>query len=405
MTAVIQKTSLANGLTLIGELHPHSRSASIGFFVRTGARDEFDNEHGLSHFLEHMMFKGTKKRSSMEVTFELGNLGAQANAYTSEENTVYYSSVLPEYLSSMHELLVDMLRPSLDQVEFDSEKKVILEEIALYQDRPQVYLIDNALQDYFQNNTVGNSVLGTTESVSAISRDTMANYFNRRYAPSNMALAVSGNYNWDRFVEDSTSLTAEWVNYQAKRELARFAPRTAYREFYKENLNQAHILLVTEGASAQDPERFALSELTAILGDSSGSKLYWEVVDTGLAESAGIDSDERDGLGAVLAYAATSPENVSQVSERMRKVLSRPLDFTEEELEQVKTKLVTRMVLGGELPMGRLMALGSSWLYREELKPLSDLIRKIQGVTKADIELALQRFPLSTLAEYRLLPK
>src|SRR5258708_1167985 len=154
--------TLKNGLTLIGEPNSANKSAAVGFFVRTGARDEVGKEAGISHFLEHMMFKGTEKRSSLDITYQLGNIGAQANAYTSEENTVYYSAIIAEFFSEIVELLCDMLRPALDRDEFNLEKKVILEEIALYQDRPQFYLFENAISTYFNSHTPGNSVLGTT---------------------------------------------------------------------------------------------------------------------------------------------------------------------------------------------------------------------------------------------------
>jgi predicted Zn-dependent peptidase len=146
MPSTYKQTQLKNGLTVIGESNPANVSSAIGFFVRTGARDETPAESGLSHFLEHMMFKGTPTRSAIDINMALGNLGAQANAFTSEENTVYYAAVIPERFSEMQELLSDMLRPALDPNEFDMEKKVILEEIALYQDRPHFFLFENAFQ-------------------------------------------------------------------------------------------------------------------------------------------------------------------------------------------------------------------------------------------------------------------
>ena len=140
-----KKYTLENNLTLLGEVNPHAKSVALGFFVKTGARDETADVSGVSHFLEHMMFKGTEKRSALDVTYDLGNLGAQANAFTSEENTVYYASVLPEYFEDTLELLSDMLRPSLSQEEYDVEKKVILEEIALYQDHPMHILFEASM--------------------------------------------------------------------------------------------------------------------------------------------------------------------------------------------------------------------------------------------------------------------
>jgi len=219
MKAKVHREELSNGLTVIAEHNSAAASASIGFFTRTGARDESAAESGISHFLEHMMFKGTPKRSALDINLELGNLGAQANAFTSEENTVYYATVIPEKFSAMQELLTDMLRPALDPAEFDMEKKVILEEIALYRDRPHFYLFENSIKDYFGEHPAGNSVLGSHESVSAITREQMKDYFDRRYTPPNMILAATGNFDLDRFLTDARGLCGGWTNHKVTRDL------------------------------------------------------------------------------------------------------------------------------------------------------------------------------------------
>ena len=192
---------LSNGLEIVAEINDQTRSTALGFFVMTGGRD--DSVPGISHFLEHMIFKGTKKRSALQVSYELGNLGVQANAYTAPENTVYYGSVITKYFSGYQELLSDMMRPSLVQEEFDTEKNVILEEVALYKDRPGFYLDELARSNYFQNHPLGISVLGSTETVSSITRDQMQSYFESRYSPTNMILCATGNINWEQFVPRS----------------------------------------------------------------------------------------------------------------------------------------------------------------------------------------------------------
>ena len=401
----VHEAELPNGLKLIGEVMPTSQSTAIGFFVRTGARDETVKESGISHFLEHMMFKGTKKRSALDITYELGNLGAQANAYTSEEMTVYYAAVIPELFPQMQELLTDMLRPALDPQEFDTEKKVILEEIALYQDRPHYYLFEHALKDFFGSHPVGSSVLGSIDSVSAIAATDMRSYFDRRYAPGNMILSAAGNFSWEQFRSDAERLTTNWKAFPVTRELQDYTPVAKVKELRKRNIQQAHVVLLTKSCSAQDEARYALSILATILGDSSGSKMYWELVDAGLAESADTDNDERDGTGCFMAAASTEPAQLDRVVKIMREVLARPLEFTERELEQAKTKVKTKLVLGGELPMGRMMALGQEWTYRKALHSLKDSMERVQRVTKDEIEKALKRFPLNTWSEYRLLPE
>ncbi len=405
MRAQTKQHHLSNGLQILGEYHPSHQSAAIGFFVRTGSRDETTKESGVSHFLEHMMFKGTKKRSSLDITYELGNIGAQANAFTSEENTVYYASIVPEYFSQMQELLSDMLRPALDPAEFDMEKKVILEEIALYQDRPQFYLFENAFREYFGTHPAGNSVLGTNASISDLKRDEMMSYFEKRYSPSNIVLVASGNFDWEVFLRDAERHCGAWKDYKCGRELKRLDLKAMRKTYAKKNLNQAHVMLVTEGNSAQDEERYALSVLSSILGDSSGSKFYWELLDTGIAENGGVENDERDGVGVFMGYACTEPDRVERVLEIMKRVLASPLDFSAEELERAKTKLMAKIVLSGELPMGRLMSIGLTWNYRKRIELLSEIIEKIRAVSRESIEQALARYPLKVWSEFRLLPE
>lgn len=405
MAHTFQKTSLKNGLTLIGEPHRANCSSAIGFFVKTGARDETAEESGVSHFLEHMMFKGTPTRTALDINLQLGNLGAQANAFTSEENTVYYSAVIPERFREMQELLSDMLRPSLDQGEFDTEKKVILEEIALYQDRPHYYLFENALKDYFGAHPAGNSVLGSHASVSAISRRQMVDYFTRRYSPSNMVLVATGNFDWKLFVEDAERLCGAWQSSAVQRTTRAHSGRDTRVDFKKPRLNQSHAFLVCEGPSSQDPNRYAMAILSTIMGDSTGSRMYWELVDRGLAESASCDSDEKDGTGCFTAYVSASPDSLDEVVSIAREILGSPRSFSDGDLERAKAKVVSRIVLDGELPMGRLMALGMEWQYREESTPLATIIKRVQAVSRQDIERALEVFPLTSWSEYRLVPE
>jgi predicted Zn-dependent peptidase len=401
----IKSKLLSNGLQLIGEPNKAQKSCALGYFVKTGARDEKPEENGLSHFLEHMMFKGTKSRSALDITFDLGNIGAQANAFTSEENTVYYAAIIPEYFSKMQELLSDMLRPALTEDDFNTEKNVILEEIALYQDRPNFYLFENASLDFFSGNPVGNSVLGSTESVSALTREQMLDYFKRRYSPSNMVLVASGDFDWDKFEEDATKLTESWSNIPATRNKLPLDKVGRGRIFKRKKLNQAHLLLLTPGISANSKHRAALNVFANIIGDGSGSKFYWELVDKGIAEGASADSDERDGCGVFSAYACAAPEALDKVSDIIKNILSSATNFDDSELERAKTKIASRIALGGELPMGRMMALGMEWNYRANIHRLENEIEAYKSITRKDVLDALDEINLKNLVEYRLLPE
>src|SRR6266404_6546082 len=173
--------TLKNGLQLIGETSPSARSVALGFFVRTGSRDEAEEVSGVTHFLEHMVFKGTPRRTALDVNRDFDRIGADYNAFTSEENTVFHAAVLPEYVPQAVDILADILRPSLRDEDFDMEKKVIIEEIGMYEDQPTWSAYDHAKKAYFADHPLGNSVLGTADSIRALTRDQMYAYFDKRY--------------------------------------------------------------------------------------------------------------------------------------------------------------------------------------------------------------------------------
>src|SRR5262245_45909761 len=187
---------LKNGLEIIGETNSAARSVALGFFVRTGARDETPEVSGVTHFLEHMVFKGTPQRTAFDVNRDFDRIGAHYNAFTSEENTVFYAAILPEYLPQALDILADILRPSLRVEDFDVEKNVIIEEIGMYEDQPMWSAYDHAKRAYFAGHPLGNSILGTPESIRALTRDQMHAYFERRYVAPNILVAAAGNFDW-----------------------------------------------------------------------------------------------------------------------------------------------------------------------------------------------------------------
>ena len=224
---------LDNGLTVIGEVKESARSLAVGFFVRTGGRDESAEVSGVSHYLEHMLFKGTQKRSALEVNLEFDQMGAKYNAFTSEENTVFYAAVLPEYQERVLGLWVDLMRPSLRDEDFEMEKGVIKEEIAMYQDLPHFDVLDRCRRLHFGTHPSGNSVLGTVESIGDLRADQMRDYFGRRYASDNMVLVGTGKLDWDKFVAQAKDLCGGWAARGGGRELAIFVGRASWRQCTK----------------------------------------------------------------------------------------------------------------------------------------------------------------------------
>jgi predicted Zn-dependent peptidase len=201
---------LKNGLKIIGETSPSARSTAIGFFVRTGARDETPEVSGVSHFLEHMVFKGTPRRTALDVNRDFDRIGAHYNAFTSEENTVFHAAVLPEYLPQAVDILSDILRPSLRGDDFDMEKNVIIEEIGMYEDQPTWSAYDHAKKAYFADHPLGNSILGTPDSIRALTREEMHAYFQRRYVASNITVAAAGRFEFGELIKLAENHCGNW---------------------------------------------------------------------------------------------------------------------------------------------------------------------------------------------------
>jgi predicted Zn-dependent peptidase len=397
---------LEHGLNIVGEFNDGAQSMAAGYFVRTGARDENDRISGCSHFLEHMMFKGSDHRSADDVNREFDEIGAQYNAFTSEENTVYYGSVLPEYQGRVIDLLTDMMRPALRPADFGVEKNVILEEISMYQDRPQFTVMDDARALFYGGHPLGNRVLGTTASIQALQRDQMEEYFRRRYSPNNMSLVLTGSYDWEDAVSHVRHHTAHWKPEDAPRKLETPAPHPAVQVVRNDKFNRVHLCLVAPGISAQDPARYVADAVAEALGAPEGSRLYWALVDPGLVDTARLYHSEEDAAGAYYAYLSCDPARAQEVLDRTRQVLREASEegLSGEELERAKRKLASVQVLGGETPYGRLMHVGFDWQYRRDILPLNDSVDAQLRVTQEQANELLRRRPFDQMAVVALGP-
>ena len=382
-----KQTELSNGLTILGEASPAAASMAVGFFARTGSRDETASIAGVSHFLEHMMFKGTKRRSPFDINREFDEMGATYNAFTSEENTVYFAAVLPEFQTRALDLLGDMLRPALRADDFETEKKVILEEIALYQDRPLYRLYERLMADHFGEHPLSNSVLGTAESIQALAREDMLAYFDRRYSPSNVTLIGVGKLDWEAFVTKAEEMCGKWVRHDVQRDTADTAGTHQARTIADEKLLRQHIGMMSRAPSAQDDLRYAASLLATILGDSTGSRLFYALVEPAIADEATYHYDEMDGAGAFLTFISADPERAGDALRIARDELARFVEDGPAEAEVVaaKNKTACAATLRGELPMGRLTAVGFDWVYRHSYVPLEDHVERILAVSRDEI--------------------
>ncbi len=392
-----RKQTLDNGLEIVAECAPRAYSAALGFFVKTGARDECDENHGVSHFLEHMVFKGTATRSAADVNRQLDEIGSHSNAYTSEEQTVYFAAFLPEYQARAVELLSDILRPALRPADFETEKLVILEEIAKYEDQPPFGAHEKCLAAHFGGHPLARSVLGTAASVARLSRDQMMEYFERRYSPRNIALVAAGNVDFDALVALADRCCGAWTPYDAPREIYRAPPHAGVEVFCKPNAAQEYMIQVCNGPASEDEDRYAGRLLATVLGDECGSRMFWELVDPGHAESAEMSVCEYQGAGLFMTQLCGPPEDTADNYARLNQLLAETEadGVTEAELEQAKSKICSHVVLGSERPVNRLFAVGGTWLTRRCYRTVRDVTDCYRRVTSEDIAALLARYPLS----------
>jgi predicted Zn-dependent peptidase len=397
---------LDNGLVLIGEINPAAKSAAIGFFVRTGSRDETGDISGVSHFLEHMMFKGNERLTALEVNEAFDRIGAQFNAFTSEENTVYYASVLPEYLLEVTRLWSELMRPSLRDDDFNIEKNVIKEEIAMYEDTPTFDVIDRCRALHFGSHPCGNSVLGTVQSIDALNAGQMREYFGRRYAPNNLIAACAGNFDWEQFCATVQAICGSWQPHGVDRKLDPFDGTGKSERLAKGNLNREHICLAHAGVSAQDPRRFAASLFAIVAGDDLGSRMYWELVDKAIAEAASMHFSPMDGTGMFDTYVRCSTAAEPRVMEIVNRVFAELADqgITQEELVKAQNKVLSALVIKNELPMGRLVDLGFNWVYLQEYRSIEDDVAAIKCVTIDEVNDLIRQLNPGRYTQYSLGP-
>jgi predicted Zn-dependent peptidase len=402
-----RKKILSNGLSIIGEVNKAAKSVAVGFFVKTGSRDESAEINGVSHYLEHMLFKGTEKISAFEVNEAFDKTGAQFNAFTSEENTVYYAAILPEYLAKVTGLWIELMRPALRDDDFNMEKNVIKEEIAMYKDMPSFDVMDRCRSLHFDSHPCGNSVLGSVKSINDLKSEQMRAYFDNRYAPNNMVVAVTGNFKWEKLyalIEDACS---KWPEKGVERKLGDFKGSKKQQRIEKLNLVREHICLMSAGVSAQDEQRFAASVLSVIIGDDVGSRFFWELVDKALAETASMQFGAMDGTGAFHSYIRCSRENVNKVLDTIREIFDslNKSGASEDELTKAKNKILSALVIKNELPMGRLIVLGSNWIYLGQYRTIEDDIKAIKAVTVEDVNKVIEQYKPGEFTQFSLGPK
>ena len=389
-------TQIDSGIRVVTERVPSVRSVALGMWVRVGSRDEGLEQAGISHFLEHMLFKGTEELSAEQIAQVFDGLGADINAATSKEATVLHAHFLDEHLERAFQVMGDMLLRTT-YADLESEREVVLEEIAMYEDEPQDKVHDVLSTAVFGDHPLGRPVIGRGEVISSLNVDIVSAYHHARYLPGAIVVAAAGNVEHEAIER----LAGRWMNGAAngavgKPEAApqRREPRAA---FHCKETEQYHVCLGGEGIARNDERRFALSILDAILGGSTSSRLFQEVREKrGLAYSVYSWASQYQDTGQVGIYVGTREDNVVEALDIIGRELARIREerVGEDELRRAREHVKGRLALSMESTGARMNRLGRSVLMDTPLLTLDETIERLEAVTREDLEqLARELYP------------
>lgn len=405
MPVTFQQHTLPNGLRILGEIDQDSHSAAAGFFVDTGARDEDASIMGVSHYLEHMMFKGTDTISAEDINRRFDAMGARNNAYTTSESTCFHAQVLPEHFQEATSLLAHMLRPALRQTDFDLEKNVILEEIAMYKDNPFWVLYEETVARHFGQHPLGHRVLGTAQTVAALTSEQMLTYFTQRYSSDNTVVSLAGRVDFDRACALIERETATWKPTGTKRTNGTPQASTDNFTICNERVNRGYLIAVSPAPEFADERRYAAGMLMQVLGGSDNARLHWALIETGIAEEAQAAYDPHHGVGDSFIYASGEPDRLDKILAVIDQELETLADsITEPDLERIRARMATAATLGGERPNDRMQRVGRQWLAHNAYRSLEDELERIRSVKVEDLREVAAAFPLSLRTLGRLIP-
>jgi predicted Zn-dependent peptidase len=312
--------------------------------------------------------------------------------------TAYWGAGLPEVLGELQDTLAEILKPSLRQEDFDSEKKVILEEIAMYDDQPFWVLYENAMQHYYGDHPLGHRVLGTNQTVQDMQRDSLMEYFTQRYGADNIIVAMAGKLEFEAMVDRIEAHCGAWERTEVARDYTSFTRIGGHFKQAIEDLQQHYLMMVMPSPSFQDERKYAAAALGSILGGGDGSRLHWALVDAGLAEAASASADASDKYGEQLAWAVCDKENAEQVAEIMRNEMDGVVSsLTKDDLDRVVAKAGTGAAIGAERPSGRMQRLGSMVITSNEYISLEEELKHIESLTIKNLNEVAEEFPWEPL--------
>ena len=379
--------TMPNGLRVVGERIPHFRSVSVGLWIGTGSQNETPSESGISHFIEHMVFKGTQRRSARRIAEEMDAVGGQLNAFTSKECTCFYAKTVDEHLPLATDIVCDLaVNPAFDSKELEKEKGVVLEEISMAEDTPEDVVHDLLMLARFGDQPIARPILGAAERIEGYTREDLSAYWNAFYRPQNAVFSIAGNYDWDQVQALLSANLGAWSGEGRKGGCATHPtePKALARE---KEIEQMHICLGYDGLPIGDKKGFELSLFNSVYGGAMSSRLFQKIrEESGMAYTVYSYPNAYTDCGMLSVYAATNPDTAAQVYDQIlsetRRLCSEGM--TREEFNMAREQLKSGIILGSESTSSRMQSNGRRMLLLNETRTESQVIDRVNSITYED---------------------
>ncbi|MDO4548660.1 MAG: pitrilysin family protein [Clostridia bacterium] len=382
---MFNQTTLPNGLRLIGEKIPHFRSVSIGMWFGAGSQYETPEQSGISHFIEHMLFKGTKKRTARQIAEVMDAVGGNLNAFTSKECTCFYAKVTDAWLKLAMDVLSDLtLNSVFDEAEIEKEKGVVIEEILMADDSPEDVASELIMLARYGDQPIARPILGSVESVKSFSREDILDYYKWLYRPDNCVVAICGNFDWDQVVEMAGEFFAGWNPPDKALPTYETKPAEVTELRREKDIEQMHLCLSFPGVAQSTDDLYPLSIINAVFGGSMSSRLFQSIREQrGLVYTVYSYPSSFSDTGCLVIYAGTSEQKLAEVMKELRVEISKMAGecMTKDEFNQAKEQLKGSFILGLESTSSRMNSMGRRLLLQNETLSEEQVIEKIDAVT------------------------
>ena len=390
-----KKHVLENGLTIIGEEIPYVKSISLGVWINVGSRIENEEISGVSHFIEHMLFKGTENRTSKQIASEIDNLGGQINAFTSKECTCYYVKLLDSHIDIGIDILSDMiLNSKFNEEDINKERSVIIEELKMYEDSPEDLAYDLLTENIYAGDSLGMNIIGTEESLNKLDKNEILNYFEKYYVPNNAVIAISGNFEFSEIVKKIEEKFKNWENKDINIELKKAEFKSCFLTKNKDT-EQVNLAMSLEAVPLENEEEvYALAVINTVFGGSISSRLFQKIrEEKGLVYSIYSSQSLYRKCGELGIFASMSNEHLEEVYNSIIEEISfmKESYLTDKEISESKEQLKGSYILGLESTSSRMMSIGRSMTLNNKLESSDDILKAIDNVDKNTVKKVIDK--------------